>query len=67
MVVRRRVSGQTGPTGGPAYTDVLGTVEGCDEDSLRVRRADGTLIEMAIADVARAKRIPPPPARRLRP
>jgi len=65
VVVRRRLPGQTGPTGGQAYTDVLGILEDCDSDTLRVRRSDGRLIEMSIADVARVKRIPsPPPARR---
>ncbi|MGI8722904.1 MAG: hypothetical protein ACR2JG_11820 [Geodermatophilaceae bacterium] len=64
MVVRRRLPGQTGPTGGQAYTDVLGIVEHCDAATVSIRRSDGTLIEMLIVDVARARRIPPPPVRR---
>ncbi|MBA3279783.1 MAG: hypothetical protein H0U22_13955 [Geodermatophilaceae bacterium] len=64
VVVRRRLPGQTGPTGGQAYTDVLGIVEHCDAITVSIRRSDDTLTEMLIVDVARAKRIPPPPVRR---
>ncbi|MDQ3052863.1 MAG: hypothetical protein M3R66_03260 [Actinomycetota bacterium] len=64
--MRRRLPGQSGPTGGPAYTDVLGIVEHCDAVTIRVRRADHTLVEILIADVARARRIPPPPVPRER-
>ena len=63
VVVRRRLPGETGPTGGQAYSDVLGVVEYCDAATVGVRRADGHLVEVAITDVARAKRIPPPPVR----
>lgn len=63
VVVRRRLLGQTGPTGGQAYTDIRGILEVWDELVLRVRRSDDGIVEMPIAEVARAKRIPPPPAR----
>ncbi len=66
VVLRRRLPGETGPTGGPAYTDVLGILESWDAATVRVRRSDGRLIEIETADVARAKRIPPPPAPRER-
>lgn len=66
VVVRRRLSGQSGPTGGQAYTDVLGILEAWDEVVLRVRRSDDTIVEMPIADVARARRVPPPPTARRR-
>ena len=66
VVVRRRLPGRTGPTGGPAYTDVLGILEHCDAVSVRIRRSDDTLVEMPFTDVARAKRVPPPPAARPR-
>jgi len=56
--------GETGPTGGQAYTDVLGILEHCDPITVRVRRSDGEVIEIASAQIARAKRIPPPPAPR---
>lgn len=66
VVVRRKVPGQAGPTGGQAYTDVLGILEHCDEDTLWVRRADDTIVELAIADVTRAKRVPSRPMPRRR-
>ena len=66
VVVRRKLSGQRGPTGGQAYSDVLGILEHWGEDVLRVRRADNTIIELLIAEIARAKRIPPPPEPRAR-
>ncbi|MDQ3732743.1 MAG: hypothetical protein M3400_01875 [Actinomycetota bacterium] len=62
--MRRRLPGQTGPTGGQAYSDVLGVLEFCREDTLGVRRADNSLVEIQVADVLRAKRIPPAPTRR---
>lgn len=61
--MRHRLSGQAGPTGGQAYTDVLGILECWDEQVLRVRRADATTVDIVTADVTRAKRIPPPPIR----
>ncbi|MBA3367114.1 MAG: hypothetical protein H0T99_00285 [Geodermatophilaceae bacterium] len=64
MVVRRRLPGRTGPSGGQAYTDVLGVVEHCAAGAVSIRRSDDTLIEMLIVDVVRAKRVPPPPVRR---
>lgn len=64
--MRRRLTGQTGPTGGPAYTDVIGILEDCDAEILRVRRADDAIIEIPITEVARAKRVPPSPAPRRR-
>ncbi|MGI8627547.1 MAG: hypothetical protein ACR2J5_13425 [Geodermatophilaceae bacterium] len=66
VVVRRRLPGETGPAGGQAYTDVLGILEHCDASTVRVRRSDGRVIEIPTSDVARAKRIPPPPAPRER-
>lgn len=64
LVVRRRLPGVTGPGGGQAYTDVLGILEHCDEDTVALRRSDGSLVEMPLVEVARAKRIPPPPLAR---
>jgi len=66
VVVRRRITGLSGPTGAQAYTDVLGILEHWDETTLRVRRSDGNTIEMQIAEVAHAKRVPNPPPRRSR-
>jgi hypothetical protein len=64
VVVRRVLPGQTGPSGGPALTDVLGVLEGWEAGVLRVRREDGGLVAIAAAEVVAGKRIPPRPPRR---
>jgi hypothetical protein len=63
VVVRSRVPGETGPTGGPAFTDVIGVLETWAEHTLSVRRADGRLVRVAEALVVAGKRVPPPPRR----
>lgn len=69
VVVRRRVPGETGPSGGPAMTDVLGTCEswGPSADGTRVlvtvRREDGELVEIDAADIVSGKPVPPRPSR----
>jgi hypothetical protein len=50
------------PEGG--LGDVLGVVLSWDEALVRVEKSDGTVVEVAPADVVAAKRIPPPPVRR---
>jgi N-acetylglutamate synthase len=62
-VVRRVVQGELGPSGGPALTDVIGTLEAWDDDTLAVRRADGDVVTIALADVVAGKPVPPRPAR----
>lgn len=57
VCLRRRLS-----SGG--YGDVLGELVSWDETSVRVRRKDGTVVEVAPADVVAAKRVPPAPVRR---
>ncbi|GAA3648180.1 GNAT family N-acetyltransferase [Nocardioides ginsengisoli] len=66
IVVRRVLPGQTGPTGGPAFTDVLGVCLAWDADSCLVERADGEKVRIALADVVSGKPVPPRPAARLR-
>ena len=66
VVVRTRVPGETGPSGGPAFTDVLGVLESWDEGVLTVRRRDGSLIAIEAALIVSGKVIPPPPERRRR-
>ena len=51
VVVRSLVRGETGPSGGPALTDTLGRLERWDSDVLSVRKADGTLVRIPLADV----------------
>ena len=62
VVVRRVVAGETGPSGGPALTDVLGTCESWTDTALAVRREDGELVEIALADVVAGKPVPPRPS-----
>lgn len=64
VVVRRVLRGRTGPTGGPAMTDVLGTCESWGEGTCTVRREDGELIDIPIADIVSGKPVPPRPPRR---
>ncbi|MDQ3663589.1 MAG: GNAT family N-acetyltransferase [Actinomycetota bacterium] len=59
VVVRRRLGGERGPSGGQAMTDVIGALERFDDELVRVRREDGTLVEFARADVVAGKPVPP--------
>jgi N-acetylglutamate synthase len=64
VVVRTTVGEETGPSGGPALTDTLGMLESWDESTIGVRKADGTLVTIALADVVAAKVVPPAPRSR---
>jgi hypothetical protein len=64
VVVRRLLRGQTGPTGGPAFSDVLGTCEAWAEGRALIRREDGSTVEIALADIVSGKPVPPRPERR---
>jgi ribosomal protein S18 acetylase RimI-like enzyme len=66
VVVRRVLPGETGPTGGPAMTDVLGTCESWGDTTATVRREDGSVVEIRIADIVSGKPVPPRPSARLR-
>ncbi len=63
VVVRRVLRGLTGPTGGPAMTDVLGVCERWGNGSCVVRRENGELIEILVADIVSGKPVPPRPSR----
>lgn len=63
VVVRRIVPDQTGPTGGPAFTDLLGTCESWDATSTTIRAADGTTTTILLADIVSGKPVPPRPSR----
>lgn len=65
VVVRRILPGLTGPTGGPAFTDVLGVLERWDS-SVEVRREDGTLVSFPTSLVVSGKPVPPRASPRLR-
>ena len=66
VVVRRVLRGQTGPTGGPAMTDLLGVMEAWTPPTTVVRAEDGTATEIALADIVSGKPVPPRPSVRLR-
>jgi GNAT superfamily N-acetyltransferase len=62
IVVRRILHGETGPTGGPAMTDVLGVCVSWADGRCVVRREEGDLVEMATADIVSGKPVPPRPS-----
>jgi hypothetical protein len=45
-------------------TDVLGTCESWADGVVTVRREDGTVVEIATADIVSGKPVPPRPPRR---
>ncbi|MDO7868922.1 GNAT family N-acetyltransferase [Nocardioides jiangxiensis] len=64
VVVRRLVPGETGPTGGPAFTDVLG--ECIAWDPCVVVTAAGERVEIPVDLIVSGKPVPPRPSVRLR-
>jgi N-acetylglutamate synthase len=59
VVVRVRVPGETGPSGGPAMRDILGVLTAWDVKTLSVERADGLVETVPHADVVTGKPVPP--------
>jgi N-acetylglutamate synthase len=66
VVVRRVLPGETGPSGGPAMTDVLGICESWAEGVAVIRREDGSTVEIRTADIVSGKPVPPRPSVRHR-
>lgn len=64
VVVRRRLPGERGPSGGPALSDVVGVLAAWDDETLSVRRGTGELVSIPLADVTAGKPVPPMPSRR---
>ncbi len=62
VVVRRVLRGELGPSGGPAMTDVLGICESWEDGLVTVRRVDGSVVEIATADIVSGKPVPPRPS-----
>ncbi len=63
--MRRLLRGETGPSGGPAMTDVLGVCESWSPGPggvVAVRREKGDLVEIAVADIVSGKLVPPRPS-----
>ncbi|MDT9594057.1 GNAT family N-acetyltransferase [Nocardioides zeae] len=65
VVVRRLVPGETGPTGGPAFTDLLGVAEEWEPD-LVVRGEDGVRTVVPRSLIVSGKPVPPRPSPLLR-
>lgn len=66
VVVRRVLRGRTGPTGGPAFTDVLGVLERWSDGTAAVRTEAGEVVTITVADIVSGKPVPPRPSVRLR-
>lgn len=59
VVVRRVLPGETGPSGGPAMTDLLGVMESWAGGVTTVRSASGQVTVIAVADIVSGKPVPP--------
>lgn len=66
VVVRRIVPGETGPTGGPAFTDVLGECLSWARGLCEVRTEAGTVVAIQVVDIVSGKPVPPRASVRLR-
>lgn len=66
VVVRRVLPGETGPTGGPAMTDVLGTCTSWADGACVVQPETGDPVTIALADIVSGKPVPPRPSVRHR-
>jgi ribosomal protein S18 acetylase RimI-like enzyme len=66
VVVRRLLRGETGPTGGPAFTDVVGVMESWGSGVAVLRPSTGPPVTIAVADIVSGKPVPPRPSVRLR-
>ena len=66
VVVRRLLRGETGPPGGPAFTDALGVCLSWDDRTCVLQTDDGTTVAIATADIVSGKPVPPRPSPRHR-
>ena len=66
VVVRRLLRGETGPSGGPAMTDLLGVCTAWDDDRCLVQPETGPPVEIALGDIVSGKPVPPRPSVRHR-
>lgn len=62
VVIRRVLRAETGPSGGPAMTDVLGVCTTWGDGRTVVRTEGGADVEIAIADIVSGKPVPPRPS-----
>ncbi|HWM75251.1 MAG TPA: hypothetical protein VNQ53_15995, partial [Nocardioides sp.] len=58
-MVRRLVPGETGPSGGPAMTDVLGICTSWGEAACTVQPESGPEVRIPLAEIVAGKPIPP--------
>lgn len=65
-MVRRLVPGERGPTGGPAFTDVLGICTSWTDDVCVVQPDTGDAVSIPLALIVSGKPVPPRPSPRLR-
>ena len=66
VVVRRVLRGSTGPSGGPAFTDLLGTCLSFGPDGCVVAPERGPPVTIPLADIVSGKPVPPRPSVRHR-
>jgi ribosomal protein S18 acetylase RimI-like enzyme len=66
VVVRRLLRGETGPSGGPAMTDILGICTAWGDSRCVVAPETGEPVEIALADIVSGKPVPPRPSVRHR-
>lgn len=66
VVVRRVVPGETGPSGGPAMTDLLGVCVSWSATSCVVQPESGPAVEIPLALIVSGKPVPPRPSVRHR-
>jgi GNAT superfamily N-acetyltransferase len=59
VVVRRVVPGETGPSGGPAMTDVLGTLVSWDATTCVVAPESGPAVSIPLDQIVTGKPVPP--------
>ncbi len=66
VVVRRLLRGETGPSGGPAMTDLLGVCLAWTDDACVVAPESGDPVRIALGDIVSGKPVPPRPSVRHR-
>ncbi len=66
VVIRRVLRGETGPSGGPAMTDLLGVCTSWGDGLCVVQPESGPPVTIALADIVSGKPVPPRPSVRQR-
>ena len=66
IVIRRLVPGELGPTGGPAFTDILGVCTSWSDGIAVIEPESGEPLHVPVAEIVSGKPVPPRPNVRLR-